>query len=1557
MARLPEFSPRLDDRLTAEFLAHSLTLLPFSLRQDAAVLDASALRLARPEPPRDPDLPLLPPKVYPRPDMALVEAVVRALLPPAAVDGFTGRKAELDQAVLSLLSDRPVVITGESGAGKTALLRQIAHDSRIRTHFKRVWWLDDLNQAGITLGLALIAPSVLRAEPADQARLIYEFLAATKTLLLIDNVNDVDWALRCTPTVTAAAREAQPSPAATTIRLGGLPVDAGIDLLRRLSDKPETVAQPLAALVGYLPGAIKLVAALMVEDGVEPQTIADYLNSVSDNRLTALYTSSYEALPEAYQALCRVLAASPSDWIATETVLASFEKPLVGHRALTFIERRGFIERRPDAIRALGLWVNTIPPADNSFQPIPRPASHFDPQSGASSPEIEQGRAYHQQGIAWIDEGRDAEAETALNHALELRQAHDTEHTVAETLVALARLVYLQGDDTLAIRRLETAAEHLHDLRDDESLEVVRVALSRVYRRVGRLDAALSVLGDDAPPDDLIAVYRARAEWDEAIAVYERWLEQKPTWAQLGLAETHLLAGRYADALAAIADSNLLEAHWLRAMIYHVQGDVEKALNVYTRIRSDVPPTMRAMFARAYARALAASDEVHDAALMVGAEGVWYEAKLPRPVFARQRLSQALFAHLSLMLGKIEQAETAARAALNLPGERPNPEAAAIANRVLGRIAWERGELDRAQTYFEAELNARGSILYRDDHESGITLHNLADVQREHGERDRAIANYRRALTHKDAGYDRHSVILTRLALRQLLLESGRQPEGLEVGQETIDLMLRHPEADLQAIGYVMTTQAQAQFQYGRQARGEQALNNWMARLAARIDEGVAHPYWGVRALASGLCLRTLLSMPTDGLPVDDPIVLVDLAEQAVEAAESNMPDDWIAWAARRDLGNTYLKLERWADAYEVFGPLIAHETDIGSQAPFVALAARLGSARAAARLERIEDAIRHYDAALPFEPNRQTRGLFVRETAEMYRNAGDDSRAAERYVQTLELLDRDQSPSTYIDTIVALAYARLRLRRFNDAIDTFTEAVAIVEALPRSDPALMGSVLFDMAAVHFTLGQYRRAADTYRRALSYQDASRAPERYAETLIALGHSHRAMEAYQPAIEAYHEALQFNTLTDDQRRELLTEQAGVFRRLGLAQAAIDAYRAVLGVGGGSAIELAAIHRNLGALYTELKVHDKARTHFQQSLSAVQDEQTGLTLQAVAEGYRAQGELQKALEAYLRAIDGLNRKTNPAELASVQRAAGEIYLGFGQASEALTQLEAALEIEKTLSQQDVGHIVSILQSLAQAHEMRGELEVAIRRQHEALVYQDVRYTPEGYIGTLHTLGRLYAQMQRYNESVKAYEEALATEARQDDPDQDRIDEMTGALADVYRAQGRLEDAANLYRKVTQTSQSAKVAPMRQHATESLQLAEAEISRHIQTLQAAEQSWILLNRVAKPDLKGLAFVRAIQAQTSAALGRWEDSEKYLDQMLGLLKKRRNEVKLDDPRSIMRALAMLVQAQAYEEAQNVEAAQTAYQHALSIAEHDAKNEAAFVWVIRQKAGKASRK
>ncbi len=1566
MARLPDFQPRLNERLTAEFLAHSLELLPFSLRQPDAMLDASALRFERPEPPRDPDLPLLEPKIYPRPRPELVEAAVRSLVAPPAVDNFVGRKAELDQAVLSLLSERPVVITGASGSGKTALLRQIAHDPRIRKHFKRIWWLGDLEYAGTTIGLALNAPNVLRADPTDQPHLAREFLVAAGTLLLVDNAGGgIDQALKFTPSIVVVNDQpGQPEalPAATHVHLEGLTADSAVELLVRLSGQSEAVARALAKVVDCRPGAIGLLVALIVEDGISPEAMTDFLNkAAADQRdqLQALYAASYDALPEAYQALCQALAASPRQWIEVATILASYDRPLVGQRVLTFIERRKFIERIGDAVRTIGLWVDDITPGKQGFAAIVRPASRFSLDS-ADAEEVVQARTLHAQGAALIDQGRDDEAEAALKQALALRQTHDTDHAVAETLAALARLAYLHGEDALAIQRLESAAERLHALRDEESLEVIRIALSRVYRRAGRLDAALSVLGDDAPPEDLTAVYRARQEWPEAIAVYERWADQKPFWARLGVAETQVLAGRCADALSTLGDNDRFEAQWLRAMIYHIQGHIAKAQDLYMRLRVDVPSALRAAFARGYARALAASGEAHDAAMIVGAEGVWYEAKMPRPVFARQRLSLALSAHFNFMLGKLDEADAAARRALSITDERPDPEAESIAYRVLGRAAWQRGELDAALSAFDSELAARGSAIYRDEHEIGVTLHNIADLQQERGEPDRAVANYRRALTHKDAARDRYSVLLTRLALRDLLVKIGRTADALEAGQEAIDLALRRPEADLQPLGYALTVQTKAQMDFGRQARGVQALDTWLSRLAERASEGVAHPYWGVRALAIGLCLRSLSR--SDGIPsLDDPITLVDLAEQAVQAAEIEAPGTWVAWAARRDLGNAYLLLERWADAYEVFAPLLTASPGAtregavpGHDAPFVTLAAHLGSARAAARLGRIDDAIQHFDAARAFEPDQHACGLIVLEAANAYREAGDDAHAAERYVEALALLDRERSLSTYVDSIVTLAYTRLRLRRFGDAIDTFEQALGIVEQLPNRDSGLMASVLFDMATAHHTLGQYKRAAATYKRALEYQDVRSAPERYVETLVALARSYALSDARQPALEAYHEALQFDILAADLRRELLSEQAEVFTQVGLTQAAIDSYRSALAIEGGTNVERAAMHRGLGALYSSLNDHDKARAHFEAALAFVQDAQTGLTLRALGEGYRAQGQMESAISTFMRALAELDRDTYPVELAATERALGEIYLGFGQATDALSHLESALEIERALPQQDGGRIVRTLQRIAEGHELRGEVDRAIRRHHEALVYQDVRHAPEEYVGTLCTLGRLYAKMERYNEAIKAFDEALSTENRQPAPDPNRIDEITHALAEVYRAQGRLEAAANLYRRVTE---SANATPTRERSAEALQAAETEIARHVQTLRAAEQSWALLSRGAEPDLKGLAFVRALQAQTSAALGRWEDSDGYLEQLMQLLKENRSKIQANDPQAVIRALAMLLQGLEHEEAQRYDVALATYKNALEMAERDFKSDSALIWVIRRKAGRTVRK
>lgn len=1535
MTQLPEFTPALDDRLSAEFLAHSLSLLAFPVVQDASQVDALAWRFDRPEPPRDPDLPILAPKAYPRPDAALIEATVRAMQPPPPIEsaaGFVGRRAELDQAVSALLNGRSVVIDGASGSGRTTFLRQLAADARLRKRFRRVWWFESTRDMGDAVGLGLDLPNILRLNPADQPAAAREFLQAANALLLVDDAEDVNYALEFgagVAVVGSGVSSDVSSGDATHITLGGLPVDAATELL----------GQPnvdLIEQVGGNPRALKLIRALISEDGLTPELIVSVIGA---QPVVDLYAASYEALPNDYKTLCGMFAVTGSSTIRLSDVLARFSSPLLGQRALTFLERRGFIERQGETVRAVGGWWQNVP-RNESFPVIAFPAADFRQRAEVRdlADPSEQARQTHERGIVAIDEVRDAEATALLQESLEWRRKHDHDHAIAETLTALARLAYLQGDDSTAIRHLESAAELLHGLRDDESLNTVRLALSRVYRRAGRLDAALSVLSEDAPPADLAAIHAARGDWEGAIEAWSR--EPEIGDRRRGMAWALLCAGRYADALQAVAEVDDFTARLTRGLVYHLQGDFEKAVKAYERADTlGAPDVERGPFARARARALASLGRFHEAAILVGAEGTWYEAKLPRPIFARQRASHALYAALMFAEENADEAEAAARRVLDCAGERPDPHADAIAQHILARLAALRGDVNAALAAYGEELSAREAVPHRDESAIGMALHALADQYAARGDPERAIPNYRRALTHLE---DRRAQLITLLTLRNALLGTERKTDALDTGQQAVDLLLKRPEADLQRLGWTMALQAQMLIEHSRSARAAQTLADWQVRLARRAGEAFDSPVWGVQVLGIGLILRSV----RPGQNGYTSSLLNNLAEEAVSLTEAHAPETWPAWAARRDLGNLLLSLERWQNAYEAFAPLLTDE--IAKQTPFIALAAHAGSGRAAMRLGRAADAVAHFDAAAALEPDPVPRGVLIRQSAEARGAAGDDDSAASRYVEALVLLEREQALDEHVGAMVDLAYTRLRLGRFGAAIDTFDEALGIVQELP--DSTLMADVLTDLANAHHTLGQYRRAAATYRRALAYH---KSPERMAETQIALARSNAALQAYPQALEAYHDALQYD-LSDALRRSIRIEQAGIYAAIGQNAAAISSYKAALNTNGITSAEQAAIWRGLGQVYAAMGAHEDARANFERALSTFSgdspdgDDQAGLTLFAIAEGHHAQGQTSVALDAYARALPHLERSVHPVERAAVFRAMGELYLGEGRAAEAISALESALEIERALPQQDGGRIVSTLQSIAAAHELRGELDKATLRHHEALVYQDVRHAPELYAQTLRTLGRLYTQMRRYDEASKALEDALATEYAQPAPDTELVDTTTKLLADVYRAQNRLEQAADLYRRVTPRAADS----VRQGAQQALKGTLDDISRHQETLRAAAQSWVLLNRTANSDLKGLLFVLALQAQTYAALGKWDESEQHLEQMMRLLAARRSEVSVSSRHPALRALAILLQGQDHEDARDYEHALESYRHALQVAEEN-KLAPALVWALRQKTGK----
>ncbi|MBE2194690.1 MAG: tetratricopeptide repeat protein [Anaerolinea sp.] len=1550
MSPLSVFEPHLDERQKEEFLNLSLGLLSLTPIQSEASLNAGALRFT-PEPPRDPDLPVLPPKHYPRIDPTASAQALSLLTPPRPTSEWVGAAEVLERAVTALLNGRPLRV---SGTGKTTFLRRLAQDQRLLGVFRRVWWLDDLREAGAIMGIALESPNLLIAPPEAQPAQLRERLIEGRILILADSDQGVNngaaWLLGCSPHVVIATDS--PLSNALSLVLGELEPNRAGAWLAGLTGQAEDTCRALCALVDHRPDAISVMGALMTEDGLDPAAITAILAETPDNpesRLDALYKASFEALPENYQVLCASLAATGKNWIKAETILTRFTSPLAGQRALTFLEKRHFVERIGEQVRIIGKWAGRVIRGEG-FSAFALPPSSLELlHAGIDNSTIADSFSA---GVTLIQEGRDEEAISALREALKARQKRGDHYGAAQVMMALGRIGYLRGEDVSAASQIEDAGRILHTLRDEDGLEIVRVALSRIYRRMGRLDAALAVLGEDSAPADVAMVYRMRGAWGEAAAVYERWIVEAESKfdpeaaaaARFGLAETYLAAGRIPEALRVAANDQSFYGRWIQALGAHLNGDWEQAIRAYNAAQHEAPPAWRGILARAQGRALAQKGAVEEAARLVGAEGIWYEANQVRPVFARQKASQALYAHLRFMLGDDSEADRAARAVRQISGERSDPFSEATASRVLGRIGKRAGAFEAAAIAFEAESNALGGVPHRDDHEIGIALHEMAEAQQRAGLGDRAVANYRRALTLKDEHRDRQGTATTALALAMLLWEMGRYVESLEAGGRAVDILIRPPGGDLAWIGFSECWLAQRSAEAERNARGAEAFDEWLKRLGKHLQTALSHDHPGVRALAIGLYLR---SDP----PLDNPVELIDLAEQALElCAAFAPPEQHPAYhAARRDLGRLYLRLERWSDAHEVLSPLLVLPSEVVGAYPWLMLETRLSLAQAAAHVGLLEDALRHFEAAAALEPDTHAQGLIAREMARLCTEQGFEGEAVRCYDLALGRLSRERDLTIYTETLIALAYVRLRMRRFSEAIDTFDHALHIVEGASQADSTLLANVFFDKARAHATLGQFASAAENYRRSLNHQDTRRESDQVLETIVALARAWAQAGQYQQAVEAYFDALQFESISPDQRRVLLTEQADSFVKIGQAQAAINAYDSALGIEGASPLDRAEIHRGLGAIFTNLGSHDRARKHLKLVLEAVQDDRTGMTLKILGDGYRAQGMGKEALDSYHKALNFLRRDQYPTELAATERALGELYLERGQFANAIAHLEKALELERSRSQQQGGAIVAILNGLASAHEKRGELDKATIRLHEALVYLDPRHTPERHIETLRELGRLYLSLNRAGEAARAYEESLKVEKSLPNPDPDRLDAITLGMGSAREMQGQLEEAAALYQGVIARARRPSIREEAQRLWDRLNI---EIERHLQTLRAAEQSLILIQRSGADDPVGTAFVRALQAQASAALGRGGDTQSYLDTLVESAQKGKKALGGDE--SAARALTLIGIAGGVASDPDQSLAQL--QEANDLLHDQPRTHAALIWAVQQLIGRLKR-
>ena len=1662
---LPEFTPTLDGFRAEEFLSLTETLLAFPIEQDQAQLDRAPFRLGKPEPRREPPLPPLPPRWYPRPVSAVIEMAREHLKPPPRPALFDGRTNEMARVLRPLLSGHPVRVCGEAGVGKTTLLVSVAGHERTRQRFRRIWWIDQPDRIDQTLALALDLPHILAEPDAARRRARLASQLDDHTLLIVDNVAVDDPLLDALPVLTdnlliavetvpemPDPDEPLPEDPEGVVTLRALDDAAAIDVLARFAGLDDTrrIRDHLLRIVtalGHHPYALMLAGVLVRRDGLTLEELESTLaleapapdsgpdesgdhaaESEGDDEpppylatLNRALDVSVAALPRDYRRLFEVFGAFPSGGAPFEGLhdVARLGSPLTTRRGLIMLADYGFIRRdhrdpdtyvmhpvgyaraaaaddehpaqskREKEMRTWALrYVRTHaddPLALYRAEPallhayhaarehgpfhiseplseallaylveyVPGVPHDVDPgQITLSGPRAEAARLT-KYGLELTDQGAIYAAEEALVQALEIREAHDSPHAIAESLVALARLLDAIGRTEEAAEKLIRAAELVYGLGAETSLSVVRLGLAHVYRHMGRLNDAFGVL-DESPDShfERAAVLRAQGNYSAAVEEMAQAGEDAP----YERAEIFLLAGQYAEALSAIAEQDDVDSAHLRAQVYHLQGRVDEAIRGYHLAleRCNVPDEDeesartpaddaraaahgRAKVLRGLGAALASDGQFDQARETLEAALAIYRADdSPDPVLVGRTLR--VLAAVRLAAGDTTDAAALARETLAQFKRITAPDDTADAYRTLGRALWRTEDYEGALEAFQGEVDRAQTSPDRDDARIGIALHHLADAYRATGSLDRAIANYRLALTHKKPATDFTGYLITQLALHRALTEVERLSAALDVSQEVVDLLVRQPDVDLVQYGYTQMLRARTQQAIQRPIRAGQTLGEWTRVLMSRAEDALTDPRPALRVLVLGLATRSLLA---EGRPA----LAFPLAEQSLSAAVDHYPDSPAAWAAVRDLGETYLQLDRAEEAIITLEPLLTDTVrDHPGQRATYALAQTL-TGRAYHSTGDTAAALDHLRLACDAEPDDHLKGLLHETIASIQLEIGQPDEAVESLHAALPLVNRDDHPDVAARVLTALAHTLGGLNRYAEAIGVYEDALVVLRDVEGVSPTHTADVLRSLGRTHEAQGQLAEASQAYRRALNVLERVDAPRQKRDILHMLARV-TASQGDQTAVTLYEQVRDATEQWGDPQElgEVLRELATVHRDGERYPLAVQNYQAALTYQPAPMFVRERINtlRQMGRAYAQMERFDEARDAWTEALDLSADlpdqspVETGLTHHAIGEAYRSQRHFAEAERSFREALRHLEPKT--VAIAATWRALGQTLHEAGQPDAALDPLRNALEAEKAQPQQANARLVDTLYLLAEAQEDRGDLNGAIARYHEALVYMDRALQPVAYTDTLRILGGLYAENGNFEQAFVALEDALSIESEVVPRSDERVSATLQAIADTYRAQGDLEKAAEYYQKVTVYANLAR------RASEDLRATLNELDRRRGTLQAAQQSLALLDRNENADLKDLAFIYALIANSHAGLNQPEESADTITTLLGVLAARRDDLSTDADQGDYRAMAWLVAAHDAEQTGDLAAAQAACASALeSVGNPNLR------WVIRQ--------
>jgi tetratricopeptide (TPR) repeat protein len=1138
-------------------------------------------------------------------------------------------------------------------------------------------------------------------------------------------------------------------------------------------------------------------------------------------------------------------------------------------------------------------------------------------------------------GLKWLEKGELDKSKQAFEEGLSHAEKHGSDHEIAESLVGFARYYDTIDDHAAATEHMERAAKLVFDLNADHSLHIIRLGLAMMYRKQARYKDALGVL-DDSPDtqSERARIYRASQQYDLMLKTLERGGDIKP----YDKAEGYLQAGLYVEALEAIADAKSTETIYLRAIIYHMQGDLNQAIRGYEMaldvVGQQKPLRIDILLGMAIAYIIQ-EDLSRARKILIQALEVYPILENANDLMKAR--VQNLMAALHLLDNDPEIAIKVAKEALTsmkkVSANTGHQERADI-NRTLGRAYWRLGDQQQALDAFKAEVDHAQSLALRDEKRIGIALHHLADLYQSTRQPDRAIANYRRALTHKDSQYDPLSFFMTQAALHCVLLDEKRFDQALEVNRDAIKHLNAQPPADLQHLGYMLCAQVRALEELDQTDEAFRTLGRWLSTLAGRGD-ALQDSRPPITLLTLNLGVRSLLASQR----ADE---AQSFAETAVRIAEHYFPGVPVAWSTRRDLGQVYLDLKQPEQAIETLSPLLF---DSVKAEPYTYAIAYESTAIAQHQLGKAQPALDNLQRACQHHPVPHKQALILERMANIEVELDHIDAAIDYFHQAIPLLDREGFSGDAARILTSLARVLTGINRYADSIEIYEDSLAMLRSMPDADSVHTARVYVSLGSSHEAQGQYPQAAIAYRNALDTLEASRtaSPDDHRTTLAKLAGVQVAMKNYNDAIALYLQSQSETELygTPQELGLINASLADTYRVSRRYEEALYSYEDALSLQ--PAVEMprerAASLRGYGQTLSLVGRLDEARAAWTEALTITTDApalEIALTHRAIGQAFYAQELYNDAERSFRDALDF--HQPNKAETGETWRLLAKAIIADKRYPQSILPLQQALDIEKGLAQQVNGRIVETLDLLADSHENSGDFSAAIACHHEALVYTDRVLQPIETSARFRTLGRLYIIQQRWRDAHTALEEALSIEFNHKPRSDSRIAQTLETIAKAYQSEGHLQKAAEAYKRM------ASYANLNKSTSDQLQSTLDTIQKHEGILEAAQHSIDVLERTADTELKDIIYVYALIAQSHAKLSNHDASNDAIDKLLTKLENRAHEMSISDERKQYRALAHVFEGSQAASAGDLAEARAHFQMAL----HDTTDQS-MRWVIEQ--------